>query len=1065
VTAQTTAETMTGGVLGTPAYMAPEQCRGEAVTPATDWYGVGVVLYEALTGELPYTGNAMRILLEKQEHMPAHPRERAYDAPEDLAALCMRLLQQDPALRPDGAALLGALLADNDVLSSDALSSDARGRISQVEPAAGLLPFVGRSSELARLREHFARTRSGGPALAYLSGESGVGKSALARAFAEELAGSADALVLRSRCYERETVPYKAFDGIVDDLARHLSKLEPRRCRALLPTDARLLMTIFPMVCSVKPLLALPAGRVPRDPNVMRSLAFAALREILARLSLDRPVLLVIDDLQWTDLDSLSLMEELLNGPEAPACMVVATGRPLLQLRSELGVALEPLLAADFAMELPLSGLGEDEAEQLARALLGPARDSGLFRRIAVDTKGHPLFVAELVRHVEAGHALGESRQLDEALCERIAALSGPTRGLLETLAVASTPTTHAVLAKTLELDPIELTRRLTQLRSAHLVRSENRRSAECYHDRVRRAVLEALPEALKRQRHRALAGALSELGAADAEQVAYQWRCAGDLSRAARYCAEAAEAADRALAFKRAARLYDEALSTPEAFEPERMASLKVAHARALSCAGFAGRAAEVYLDAAQSHGGEEARALRRQATQLMLRSGRVAEGLELADAVLAEVGLSRPKTPTRAVLRLAWERTRLAARGLDYAPRPSDAPAPALHRESLDLLWAVAPSLAFVDFLGGSALQSMYARMALASGDRQHLVRSLTMEALLRSMTEPPAQPRVAGLLQRVRDIAEATSNPYLGALVWMSKGYAHWVNFRSVEAISALVQAERLLREQCVDVAWELTNVRAGLLNALWNNGRFWQHDELAEGWQRDARECGDRYAGTQLVAIGVAYQGELRRGQPGRADEVLRTSLDGWTETFQLPHWCRYIGRQLVALYRGDGGAYALYRESWPAVQRSQLLRVPYMALLSHSDAAWACLDEATRESGATRAALLDETLTHARQLLTTRWAFAQPLADQIRAQASLLAGRRDEALVLLQRAETSLRMQHSVYQYPTSYLAGSVLGSPTGRALSERALAWAEKEGIADPRRWFQMFAPALRALA
>jgi hypothetical protein len=1055
--ARKTADLWHTPVLGTPGYMAPEQCSGAPMSAAADWYAVGAVLYEALTGTLPFTGSALGVMADKQSELPIHPRERAPEAPADLADLCMMLLRVDPEDRPKGPLLL-SLLAHGAPHGSGVFHKHTP----LPEPDAEV--FVGRAPELVRLRQHFERTCAGLPALAYITGESGVGKSSLARHFATELADSG-ALVLRSRCYERETVPYKAFDGVIDDLARHLQHLTLRECRKFMPGNARLLVQAFPVLTAVAPAMPPHTGPLAKDPNVLRSQTFAALREILARLAQERPVLLVVDDLQWTDLDSLSLLTDMLTSLEAPACMILATGRSTAQLPESVAAELAPLLARDLALELQLGGLDDADAQTLAHSLARKHHDGVLLATIAREARGHPLFVAELLRHVEAGRTFAQKRHLADALRDRVSALSQPTRALLEMLAVASTPTSHPILCLALNVDAPELRRQLSQLRSGHLVRSEDRLRSECYHDEVRRAVLTALSDAARSQRHRALAEALTQFDDSDAEQVAYHFRAAGDMARAVRYYAQAAEEADRALAFDRAARLYEEALSAPASLSPARVTAMRIARAQALSSAGLSGRAAEAYLEASHTQLGEKARMLRRRATQLMLRSGRFAEGLELADEALHEVGLARPGTPTRAVLRLAWERYRLATRGFDYATEGSQDERAGPTHEMLELLWAVAPSLAFVDVLGGSALQSLYARLALGSGDMQHVVRSLTMEAILHATMESPPQPGVTRLLQQVRDAASRTNVPYHRAMVYMAHGYAHWTNYRLSEALSPLTQAERLLRQACVDVAWELANARVGLLNALWNSGRLWQHEELATDWQRDARERGDRYAGTQLVVLGLSYQTYLRHDDPDTADDVLESCLAGWPEAFQLPHWSQFVGKQLVALYRGGDGAHALLRKTWPSLQRSRLLNIPYFALITHLDASLACIDHATCSRGSARRELLHEATRHTRELSKSRWAFAQLLADQTSAQAHLLVGRVDDAVTLLIKSEAAMREQDSIYQYPTGFLAGRLLAGDEGHALCQRALAWAEDEAIENPVQWFGMFVPALRALS
>jgi serine/threonine protein kinase len=101
-----------GESVGTPAYVAPEQMAAEPPDHAADWYSVGVLLYHALTGALPFAGTASQILSRKAAEDPMRPRERVAGVPDDLEQLCVALLARDPAARPSGRELL-ALLADS----------------------------------------------------------------------------------------------------------------------------------------------------------------------------------------------------------------------------------------------------------------------------------------------------------------------------------------------------------------------------------------------------------------------------------------------------------------------------------------------------------------------------------------------------------------------------------------------------------------------------------------------------------------------------------------------------------------------------------------------------------------------------------------------------------------------------------------------------------------------------------------------------------------------------------------------------------------------------------------
>ncbi|MCE9579941.1 MAG: serine/threonine-protein kinase PknK, partial [Deltaproteobacteria bacterium] len=344
----------TGDVVGTVAYMAPEQAAGAAVGGAADWYALGVLLYEALTGQLPFDGAPLQILLDKQRLVPPPPHAIAPGVPADLDELALELLRFDPAARPSGATILARL---------GAASAPEAARTSGASSG-----FVGRDAELATLEAAAADVAPDHPVMVYVHGGSGVGKSALVARFTAAQAIDPAVVVLHGRCYEREAVPYKAVDGVVDALADYLQGLPRGEAAALLPRRAALLVDVFPVLGKVEVLAEAPRGPDLRDPQELRTRLFDAARELFARLCDRRRVVVAIDDLQWADPDSLALLAALIRAPEAPPLLLVATVRGPDDDAAAAGARLA--LPGDLR-HLSLAPLGPTDARALAARLVG----------------------------------------------------------------------------------------------------------------------------------------------------------------------------------------------------------------------------------------------------------------------------------------------------------------------------------------------------------------------------------------------------------------------------------------------------------------------------------------------------------------------------------------------------------------------------------------------------------------------------------------------------------------------------------------------------------------------
>ncbi|MCA9691985.1 MAG: serine/threonine-protein kinase PknK, partial [Myxococcales bacterium] len=361
-------------VVGTPAFMAPEQARAERATAANDWYSVGATLYMTLTGQAPFgTLSLLEMMQAKQERAPVAPRTLVRGIPEDLGELCLRLLDPDPSRRPDEATIFSVFRRDSEapraaaVRSRPLLGPSARPEVD--------VALYGRDDVLASLVALHEEAIARGPVVAFLRGRAGVGKSAVAREFTRARTRG-DAVVLKARCYERDATLFKTVDGVVDALARHLKDLDDAAVRAVLPARVEQLARLFPALLQVQAIARrserADAPSEPADRSSRRTLEFAALKELLTKLSDQAPLVLWIDDLHWTDIDSARVLAELLRPPGASRLLLLATFRSEDADRSP---GLAPLLELEQARAvitrtLDLGPLAVGDCEAIARALL-----------------------------------------------------------------------------------------------------------------------------------------------------------------------------------------------------------------------------------------------------------------------------------------------------------------------------------------------------------------------------------------------------------------------------------------------------------------------------------------------------------------------------------------------------------------------------------------------------------------------------------------------------------------------------------------------------------------------
>jgi hypothetical protein len=1049
------AHSVVANVVGTVSYMAPEQAAQVDVASPADWYAVGVMVYEAVTGQLPFQGKNSQILLDKQNVAPPPPRSHVPTLAESLDRLCSDMLLVQPQDRPNAVQMLRRLGVEEEV---DSIPASGQ---------AGSNPhaFVGRAEELTLLANAFEASGAGTPSSVIVFGESGLGKTALlVEATTRVLRQQPETVVLRGRCFERESVPFKAFDGVVDALSRHLRTLSHAQVQVLLPDNPRLLIQVFPVLGRVEAFSRAKRSRSEAmEPHELRRSAFRALGQLFVRLTASSKVIVVIDDWQWADKDSEILLKDLLCSADAPTLLLLVSARP------EARVALaETSPFPEHTQEIDLSGLSADSALELSAHLMREAGVQGIDAEgLAAEAQGHPLYIDALVRHAAR---VGESTRLrlDDVLAKRVSEFEPAARRLVELACVAGEPIPQGVLREATEsITKAEFAPILSSLRVTNTLRGQGVREAslvEPYHDRVREAVLATLDADAVRAHHERLALAIETagIGVMRPELLLRHLEAAGQFAKAASHAIDAGERASRVLAFDRSAEFYQAALRLGD-FDAERKHTLQKAVATAFANAGRGPAAAEAFVAAAEGADAETRRECQRQAAEQWLTSGHINLGLEAMSALLREIGVSMPATPQRALLSLLVNRVRLRLRGYRCTPKPESQIDSKILTE-IDVLVAVSSGLNMVDMIMGANFQSQGLLLALKAGARVRIGRALVVEAAQVVSTGLKGDfQRAQDLLSKVKGLSEG--HALLDAWVQVGEGAADYMCSHLITAEAHLDGAEAALRA-LPKVNWELGQLRVFRLSNLRRLGALLKMDELAEDYLRDASARGDLYAQTSITLCCARVW--LRNDDVDQARR--RLASVSWTppeEGYHLQHWYAFSAEIEFELYEGNTENMLTRWEShFAALKKALLLRI----MIVRTEASWIrgrlALVTAQHASGKDAARLTRIAESMARSLKKESDGFADVASSLLYATVARQQGDSEAAKAKLQAAiyradEVGMRLHGA----SARRRLGELVGGVEGEALSARADEIMRAEGIENPERMTEIYLPAFRSLA
>ena len=551
--------TVDGEVVGTVAYIAPEQITGGKIDARVDLYALGAVLYFMLTGRRPFNARTLAGYLEKHLHRtPRAPRELVPLIPAYLEAICLRLLEKQPQDRLNSALHLGELLSN----------SAWQGEFSNTWPER----MVGRTAEEARLLERLSALNEGKGGFVLLEGTPGCGKSTLLDAFGKHVAKAGVNLFHGGHGISHR--PLSAFRPVYDRLAH------------LLPTEIPDLLRH-----TMEEPEALQAP-------VARSTIHASIGQLLSQVT---PAVLLLDDLDKADPSSVGLTAFLVSLAEATQhpLLIVAT-RDRSQGAREVYEILEAAQEAGSGALIEISTLSVSAIEELLLTVV-PNQDglNSLARRLAAEADGNALYVTQMIRGLvdemviafpedgpptlcvdpaEVTHAsLPVPASIRDALRDRITPLSEDARDLALIFAAARLELDLELLTEISERDITDIEDALDELVESGIVterRVGHEERFEIGQALIREVLLDGCAPENRQRLHRRIGAALErayrnrlgpvvdllayhfEQGNLVAKAYTYLSR-SGEQLRKRSFYTEALEHFDRAVALESRAREF----------------------------------------------------------------------------------------------------------------------------------------------------------------------------------------------------------------------------------------------------------------------------------------------------------------------------------------------------------------------------------------------------------------------------------------------------------------------------------------------------------------------------
>jgi tetratricopeptide (TPR) repeat protein len=579
--------THTGDVIGTAAYMAPEQALGEVVDVRTDLYALGCVLFEMVAGQRLFPGdNAARLLFSHVNDIPSLPRRVAVEISPALEEIIFKLLAKDPDQRYQSADELLESIANTEAQADPHVVA-----VQTAERRWGLV-LVGRDDELALLRKRCDATLRYEGRLVFLTGEAGIGKSRLAHQL-EVYAGMRNVRFFTGRArHIKERTPYKPWIDVLRSVVRSTSSSALAKLVGNCASD---LMKLVPELADkLKEIPDSPAA----SPEQQRDRLFNAVAFLIRNLSQNVPLAIFLDDLQWADRATLQLLEHVaLQTRSEPVLLIGAFRKDELESRRSLEQIVAELNRERISETVQLKRLNAEQSAEKIRKTFGGQELPELEALIYEKTEGNPFFIEELLRsllaaeHIILAEGIWKVEDLTEVhvpsgiravVQERLARLSEESRSMLSMASIIGREFSFTTLQAVVETDEDSLLEMIDEALQAQILLGRRVPGEEVYAftDVPVKDVLYERISTVRRIRHHLRIGESIERICADkldehVGALAHHFLAGNDVLKAAHYSERAGDEAARVFAWYEATGHYETTLKLIGAEDTVKRAEL----------------------------------------------------------------------------------------------------------------------------------------------------------------------------------------------------------------------------------------------------------------------------------------------------------------------------------------------------------------------------------------------------------------------------------------------------------------------------------------------------------